>query len=214
VCGQSSKRFGEFGLVPREDAQCLYCGSLERHRLTWLYFERMTNLFDRRPKHMLHVGPEPYLGKQLRKHLGSGYVSADINPGRAMVQMDIAEIQYPNETFDVIYCSHVLEHVPDDRRAISEFYRILKSDGWVVPLVPITADKTFEDASVIDPSDRLKLFGQQDHVRKYGADYVERLREVGFNVKVTSAFDFLQRDEAIRMGITRAAGEIYYCTKR
>jgi len=127
--------------------------------------------------------------------------------------MDITDIQYPDKTFDVIYCSHVLEHITDDKGAIREFYRVLKSDGWAILLVPITADKTFEDPSVTDQAERLKLFGQEDHVRRYGPDYVERLEEAGFNVKVTYPSDLLQIEDITRMGITNAAGAIYYCTK-
>jgi ubiquinone/menaquinone biosynthesis C-methylase UbiE len=134
--------------------------------------------------------------------------------GQAMIRIDITDIQYPNETFDVIYCSHVLEHVSDDKRAIRKFYRVLKTGGWAILLVPITANKTFEDASITKPSERLKIFGQKDHVRRYGPDYVERLRGAGFNVKVTKALDFLQKDEIKLMGITSVAGNIYYCTKR
>ena len=103
----------------------------------------------------------------LKKQLGSGYLTSDIRHPRAMVKMDITDIQYPDNPFDVIYCSHVLEHVPDDRRALSEFYRILKPTGWAILLVPIIAEKTFEDPSITDPSERLKLFGQADHVRGY-----------------------------------------------
>jgi SAM-dependent methyltransferase len=98
-----------------------------------------------------------------------------MNP-RAMVRMDITDIQYPKDTFDVIYCSHVLEHVVDDRKAMREFHRVLRPDGWALLLVPITVEKTFEDPSVTDPEERLSVFGQEDHVRCYGPDYVERLR--------------------------------------
>jgi hypothetical protein len=101
----------------------------------------------------------------------------------------------------------------DDRQAIHEFYRILKPDGWAVILVPITADKTFEDSSIIDPCERLKLFGQEDHVRRYGPDFMDRLSEVGFKVKVTTPLDFLAEEEIVYMGITDAAGEIFHCTK-
>jgi SAM-dependent methyltransferase len=173
----------------------------------------MTDLLDKRPKHMLHVAPEPCFEKPLRRKLGSGYVSADISR-QAMVRMDITNIQYSNETFDVIYCSHVLEHVKDDKRAIRELYRVMKSDGWALLLVPITGDKTFEDPSVTDPEERSRLFGQEDHVRRYGSDYVERLIEGGFKVRVVNPFDFLHGEEIVRMGITEAAGEIYHCTKR
>jgi predicted SAM-dependent methyltransferase len=127
--------------------------------------------------------------------------------------MDITRVGYAKETFDVIYCSHVLEHVSDDRQAIHEFHRILKPDGWAVLLVPITADKTFEDASITDPCERLKLFGQENHVRRYGPDFMERLSEVGFKVKVTTPSDFLTEEEIVYMGITDAAGEIFHCTK-
>jgi ubiquinone/menaquinone biosynthesis C-methylase UbiE len=121
--------------------------------------------------------------------------------------MDITDIDYADETFDVIYSSHVLEHVPDDRKAIRELHRVLKSDGWAILQVPITAYRTFEDPSITNPIDRLRIFGNKDHVRKYGPDFVERLKEAGFKVKVITASDFL-------MGITDAAGEIYHCTKR
>src|SRR5262249_12426105 len=77
---------------------------------------------------------------------------------------------------------HVLEHVPDDRRAMREFYRVLKPGGWAILLVPITVERTFEDPAVVDPAERLRLFGQEDHVRRYGPDYGDRLSEAGFAV--------------------------------
>jgi len=214
VCKMWSKRFGEYGIVPREDAKCQWCGALERHRLVWLYFKRMTDLFDGRTKSMLHVGPEGMFKRLLKRHLGSGYLTADLHDPNVMVRMDITDIAYPDETFDVIYCSHVLEHVPDDRRAMAELNRVLKSDGWAVLLVPITADRTFEDPSITDPSDRLRFFGHKDHVRRYGPDFVERLKEAGFKVKATTASDFLKGKEIARKGITDGAGDIYDCTKR
>lgn len=173
----------------------------------------MTDLFDGRPKQMLHVAPELPFKMLLKKKLGSGYLTADLFNPRAMIQMDITDIQYPGETFDVIYCSHVLEHVIDDECAIREFYRVLKSDGWAILTVPITVDKTFEDPSINDPVKRLKLFGHKGHVRRYGPDYVERLKKAGFNVKVTYPSDLLQIEDIVRMGITDWAGAIYYCTK-
>jgi ubiquinone/menaquinone biosynthesis C-methylase UbiE len=174
----------------------------------------MTDLFDGRTKSVLHVAPERMFENLLKHQLGSGYLTADLHNPNAMVRMDITDINYADDTFDVIYCSHVLEHVPDDRRAIRELNRILNSDGWAVLLVPITADKTFQDPSITDPSDRLRLFGQEGHVRRYGPDFVERLKEARFTVKVTTASDFLTEEEIARMGITDAAGKIYYCTKQ
>jgi SAM-dependent methyltransferase len=209
------KKFGKFGNPERKDAQCLFCGSMERHRLVWLYFEKMTDLFDGSSKSMLHVAPEPFFEATLKKQLGTGYISADIQNNRAMVKMDVTDIQFPNGNFDVIYCSHVLEHVLDDKRAMREFYRVLKVGGWAIILVPIFLGKleTLEDPAVTDPAERTRLFGQEDHVRWYGQDYLERLREAGFTVNVVKPADFLAGDEIERMGITSSAGEIYYCAK-
>jgi len=214
ICGKSSRKFARSGIVPRADAKCMHCGALERHRLVWLYLRRRTALFDGRVGAMLHVAAEPSLQKPLQSHLGSAYVTADLEDPRAMVRMDITDIKYPDESFDVIYCSHVLEHVPDDRRAMREFRRTLKPGGWALLLVPITATTTFEDPTVTDPKERLRLFGQKDHVRRYGPDYVDRLRDEGFEVQVSRSEDFLSPEEIHRMGITEAAGEIYHCTKR
>lgn len=213
VCGRSSRRFRPFGLARRADAQCVHCGALERHRLLWLFLQAKTDLFDGRPKRMLHVAPEPCLQPRLAKRLGGGYLTADLFDPRAMVKMDIMEIQYPDQSFDVIYCSHVLEHVPDDRRAMRELCRVLKAGGWAILLVPITSGTTFEDASIVDPAERLKAFGQEDHVRRYGTDYVDRLRDAGFSVAVTEVGDLADRGAAERMGLAPASGNIYFCTK-
>ena len=213
VCEKSSRRFRPFGVVPRKDAQCIHCGALERHRLVWLYLLRKTDLFDGRKKAVLHVAPEPCFEAKLHQRLGDDYITADLSRPSARVKMDITRIEYPDESFDVVYCSHVLEHVDDDRKAMKEFFRTLKSDGWAILLVPITAEVTFEDPSVVTREDRLKVFGQEDHVRRYGPDYADRLREAGFNVQITKVSDLVQSDEVDRMGLTPASGEVYFCTK-
>jgi SAM-dependent methyltransferase len=213
ACGNSSSRFNPYGIVPREDAQCPHCGSLERHRLLWLFLKKNSDLFAEKPK-MLHVAPESFLESIFMKQLGSNYLTADLFNPDAMVKMDICDIQYPENSFDAIYCSHVLEHVPDDKKAMREFCRVLKTEGWAILNVPITREKTFEDPSIVDPKLRLKAFGQEDHVRCYGQDYVERLRDSGFNVEIIKVDDLANSDEAVKMGLTRASGEIYYCTKQ
>lgn len=213
MCGESSRRFRPFGIVPREDAQCVRCGSLERHRLTWLFLQKKTDLFDGKPKKILHIAPEQCFESRLRVRLGGNYLTADLYNPAAMVKMDICDIQYPDQSFDVIYCSHVLEHVLDDRQAMREFLRVLKRDGWAILNVPVTSEKTFEDSSIVNPKERLKAFGQEDHVRRYGPDYVERLRDSGFTVEITKVGDLATIDEAVRMGLTSASGEVYLCTK-
>jgi hypothetical protein len=121
VCGKFSRRFVRHGLVPREDARCVHCGALERHRLLWLYLQRKTDLFKPPKRKTLHVAPEPCLETHFRERLGDAYVTADLQDPHAMMRMDITNIHLPDAAFDVIYCSHVLEHVIDDKKAIREF---------------------------------------------------------------------------------------------
>jgi ubiquinone/menaquinone biosynthesis C-methylase UbiE len=129
-----------------------------------------------------------------------------------MVKMDITDIQYPDNSFDVVYCSHVLEHVPDDRKAMRELARVLKPTGWAILAVPIFNEKTFEDPTITSPEERERVFRQSDHVRIYGRDFVDRLRESGFDVTVdrfASGFS----DEMVRKhGLSRE--DIYLCRKR
>lgn len=205
-----------FGAPLRNDAQCVHCGSLERHRLTWLFLEQKTDFFDHQPKKMLHVAPEPVFEQLFSKELGEGYLTADLYNPAAMVKMDITDIQYPDETFDIIYCSHVLEHVPDDKKAMKEFYRVLKPEGWAILLVPIMDGETHEDLSITDPQERIRLYGQDDHVRRYGTDniYLDRLQDAGFTVTVFQPSDLLDDEQITTMGITDAAQDIYYCSKQ
>lgn len=212
VCGKSSRRFRPNKFGGSGGARCIHCGALERHRFVWLFFVRKTDLFDGRRKRVLHVAPEKCFEARLRDRLGDGYLTADLLDPRAMVRMDIIDIRYPDESFDVIYCSHVLEHVPDDRRAMREFCRVLKKGGWAVVLVPIRVPQTIEDPSVVDPSERRRLFGQEDHVRKYGPDFADRLRGAGFDVARINVFELLDQNEIERMELAQA-GDVYYCTK-
>jgi SAM-dependent methyltransferase len=214
VCGKASRRFRPFGVVPRDDAQCIHCGSVERDRLTWLFLQARTDLFDGRAKRMLHVAPEACFEARLKSLPGLDYLTADLSSPHVMVRMDVTAIPHGDESFDVIYCSHVLEHVPDDRRAMRELCRVLKRHGWAILLVPVLAEKTFEDPAIVDPAERLWHFGQEDHVRVYGPDYLDRLREAGFVVQLARVGDLADGEQAVRMGLSAASGEIYYCTKR
>ncbi len=192
---------------------CPFCGALERHRLFWLYILRRTSFHSAPPQRALHIAPEAVIEKKLRPLIGAGYLTADLYGENVDIKMDITDIQFPDNSFDFIYCSHVLEHVPDDRQAMREIHRVLSEGGTAVLLVPVTVDKTIEDPSITDPDERLRLFGQKDHVRRYGADFALRLREEGFVVDVVSCGDFLSFKEIEKMGITAAAGELYICKK-
>lgn len=212
ICGTWDRHFDSFGLVSRQDAQCPWCGALERHRLVWLFFQRFTDLLTGGGKKLLHFAPEPVLSSRLSKLPGLDYTSADLYDPSAMVKADITNLQFPDETFDVIYCSHVLEHVPMDRQAMRECLRVLKHGGYAVIMVPITADVTFEDPSITDPKERERLFGQWDHVRRYGPDFADRLRDAGFDVTIYTPED-VAKGETVRFAIPEGEGPIYLCRR-
>jgi SAM-dependent methyltransferase len=158
LSGTRARRFLPFGggTVVRPNARCAHCDSLERHRLIWLYLRNETDLFSPTGrKRMLHVAPEPVLRERLIGEPLIDYLSADLEPGGADVQMDITAIDFPADSFDVIYCSHVLEHVPDDALAMRELCRVLRPTGWAILQVPILLARTDEDPSVTDPEERL-----------------------------------------------------------
>jgi predicted SAM-dependent methyltransferase len=194
---------------------CPNCNSLERHRLLYIFLKERTDFFVKNRGKMLHIAPEGCFMPLFEKQFGENYISADLNAPYVKVKMDIMNIQYENETFDIIYCSHVLEHVSDDRKAIMEFFRVLKKDGWAILNVPIfDVDKTYEDPSIVEPEEREKAFGQYDHVRAYGLDYIDRLKEAGFSVNVICAKDLLSESDIESMGFNnKVTGEIYFCTK-
>jgi SAM-dependent methyltransferase/MoaA/NifB/PqqE/SkfB family radical SAM enzyme len=198
----------------RPNAYCPRCGSLERHRLLWLYLKERTNFFTDRLK-VLHIAPEKIYQDAFQALPNLDYVSADISSPLAMIMMDITDIPFDEKMFDVIICSHVLEHVPDDRKAMRELYRVLKPDGWGILQVPIdmNRDATFEDPTISDPAERQRLFGQDDHVRWYGRDYAERLKESGFNVSIEPFAREMAPDNVHRMGII-STEDIYRCSKQ
>ncbi|MDY6986995.1 MAG: class I SAM-dependent methyltransferase [Thermodesulfobacteriota bacterium] len=211
VCGDRIKAFQPFGKLPRPNAQCPVCKSLERHRLVWLYFREKTNLFEDSLK-MLHIAPEPCLSRHLRNLPNVDYVIADLDPCSAMIEMDITNIPFPDNEFDVIYASHVLEHIQDDMKAMRELHRVLAPHGWAILQVPILAEKTFEDPTVKSPENRERLFGQNDHVRIYGLDYKDRLNKAGFRVRVDPFARSLGLEKCRRCGLMENE-DIYYCLK-
>lgn len=175
----------------RDNIRCPQCRSSSRERLMYLYLTQTLKTYG--VGRVLHVAPEPKLGQLLRKRYGASYVSLDIDAKRADVVADIIDLPFPDETFDLIICAHVLEHVPDDRRAMREFARVLTPGGVAILLVPFSPilEETFEDSSVTQAADRERVFGQSDHVRIYGMDYTERLKESGLTVEVIYPGDLL-----------------------
>jgi len=211
-CGGRFSRFLQVGL-PSRPAACPGCDSRERHRLLHLYLHQQTNLF-KDPLRVLHIAPEVSLQSELMKSPNVSYLSADRSSSLAMTRMDITDIQFPDASFDVILCSHVLEHVDDDRRAMRELHRVLRPGGWAILQVPmdLSRDHTFEDPRVTDPRERTRLFGQWDHVRLYGRDYAERLRAAGFDLSVERFVSQLRPDFIATYGLD-ASEDIYHCRK-
>jgi ubiquinone/menaquinone biosynthesis C-methylase UbiE len=178
-----------------------------------MYLKRETNLFDGQTKRMLHIAPEPCLGPRISSCKGVEYVSGDLESGRAMTVVDVTNIQFADCSFDVIYCSHVLEHVPDDAKAMSEFVRVLRPNGWAILQVPIFGERTDEDSSVVDPDERHRRFGQWDHVRSYGRDYRDRLGNAGFVVREIPYARQMGPKKIRKYGLD-VNEFIYFCTKR
>ena len=211
ICSKSFKKFLPYGrITPRENALCPSCLSLERHRLIWLYLQRTTDFFSSRKK-VLHIAPEVCFIKPLEKINGEDYITGDIESPLAKVKMDIHQIPFKENTFDVVLCNHVLEHVNNDIVAMSEIQRVLKPGGFAilqVPFFPPLPDKTIEDLTVTDSRERERLFGQDDHVRKFGKDYSQRIEQAGLKA-VEDHFVFtLSAEERKRYGL--AEGEIIY----
>lgn len=182
VCEHSYSKFLPYGRVARENALCPNCHALERHRLIWLFLKEKTDFFSARLR-VLHIAPEHCFIDRFEALPNLDYITADIESPLAKVKMDIHDIPFPENSFDVVFCNHVLEHVKDDLKVCSELNRVLKPDGWGILQSPVyQIEKTLEDHSILDAGDRERVFGQRDHVRKYGTDYAQRLRLSGIQI--------------------------------
>ena len=125
------------------------------------------------------------------------YITTDLNSPIADVKADICNLPFQNDEFDFIICNHVLEHIPNDTKAMQEIYRVLAPGGTAILQVPYKASlqKTFEDNSITDPKERAKIFGQYDHVRIYGMDYFEKLESIGFKAQAVDYTKMLTSEE-------------------
>lgn len=184
IDGKSFKSFLPYGYEsPRDNVLSPSTLSLERHRLLWLYLKNETNFFTQEHS-LLHFAPEQAFYKRFKKLKNIKYTTTDLHSPLADVKADICNLPFQNNEFDIIFCNHVLEHIPDDTKAMQEMYRVLKPGGWGIFQIPqdLNREHTFEDDSITDKKERAKIFGQYDHVRIYGRDYFEKLRSIGFNV--------------------------------
>lgn len=203
VCGKNFRKFMPYGYGDvRDNALCPGCMSLERHRLMWLYMTRETDFFRSTPK-VLHIAPERCFMKRLGKMLGGDYITADLESPLAKVKMDIQDIPFEDNSFDVVLCNHVLEHIEDDRKAMREMFRVMRPGGWGIMLVPLNPQRetTYEDASITSPEARKEAFRQYDHVRDYGLDYPDRLAEAGFEVEAINYASGFPPEEAAKYSL-------------
>lgn len=208
IDGSSFRKFLPYGYVKqRENVLSPSTLSLERHRLLWLYLTNETSFFSA-PLKVLHFAPEQAFYKRFRKLQNLDYTTTDLNSPLADVKADICDLPFKEAEFDFILCNHVLEHIPNDTKAMQELYRILKPGGTAILQIPqeLEREKTFEDDSITDPKERARIFGQYDHVRVYGRDYFDKLRSIGFRVEEVDYTSKLTPQEVDRYRL--AKGEL------
>lgn len=203
IDGKSYRKFLPYGYgKQRENALSPGTLSLERHRQMWLYLQNETDFFSKNYK-VLHIAPEQEFLRKFRKMKNLDYTSADLSSPIVDVKANILDLPFADESFDVLFCNHVLEHIEDDAKAMGELYRVMKKGGWGIFQVPMKnmLEKTYEDFTINDPKERQKHFGQYDHVRWYGMDYFDRLRKAGFEVEANFYSKRFSKEEMKRFGL-------------
>ncbi len=205
IDGRSYRKFLPYG-YGKQRANALSPGtlSLERHRQMWLYLQNETNFFSEKLK-VLHIAPEQEFLRKFKKMDNLDYTSADLFSPIVDVKADILDLPFEDNSFDVIICNHVLEHIIDDKKAMSELYRVMKPKGWGIIQVPMknSLEKTYEDFTITDPKERQKHFGQYDHVRWYGMDYFDRLNDVGFETEINFYSQKFSEADIKRFGLNK-----------
>lgn len=187
------------------DDVCPRCMSNARERLVYRYLKDRTSVFSGGLK-LLHIAPEPHLEQTLRQVPGIQYVSADLAKTRVGVRLDVMMLPFRDDSFDLVICNHVLEHVDDDQVAMRELCRVLRPGRPALLQVPIgrALRETLEDPSAVTEADRIRRFGQRDHVRLYaGTDYLKRLEKAGFRVDRSRAVDCLGEETVKRYALIR-----------
>ncbi|MDP3312592.1 bifunctional 2-polyprenyl-6-hydroxyphenol methylase/3-demethylubiquinol 3-O-methyltransferase UbiG [Lutibacter sp.] len=221
ICKSKYTIFGPVGIPERENARCFKCNSLERHRLVYLFLENNTDIFTEKQLKLLHFAPEKAFYNVFSERTNIDYYPCDLVPERfkfsqnvIIQKVDITNIPFDNDSFDFIICNHVLEHVIDDIRAMKQLYKVLKKGGVAILQVPIdyNLEFTYEDLTITTPKERENAFGQFDHVRTYGKDYVKRLINVGFGVEEVDYTKEFTDEEINKFGFENGE-KIYLCKK-
>ena len=214
IDGKSYRRFLPYGYAKvRENVLAPGTLSLERHRLFWLYLKNETTFFSA-PLRVLHFAPEQAFVQKFKKQKNLTYTTTDLNSPIADVKADICDLPFKDNSFDFIICNHVLEHIPDDTKAMQELYRVLAPSGTAIVQVPYDAKReiTFEDNTITDQSERTHIFGQYDHLRVYGMDYFKKLSSIGFDVNALDYTSGISSDDIERYRLCK--GELLPVCKK
>ncbi len=214
IDGKSYRRFLPYGYAKvRENVLAPGTLSLERHRLFWLYLKNETTFFSA-PLRVLHFAPEQAFVQKFKKQKNLTYTTTDLNSPIADVKADICDLPFKDNSFDFIICNHVLEHIPDDTKAMQELYRVLAPSGTAIVQVPYDAKReiTFEDNTITDQSERTRIFGQYDHLRVYGMDYFKKLSSIGFEVNALDYTSSISSDDIERYRLCK--GELLPVCKK
>ncbi len=216
-CNSKYITFLPAGIQKRANAKCINCGSLERHRTLWMFLKERGSF--NKPLKLLHVAPEKIFYDHFITIPQLEYHPIDLMPdkyayGVKTTVMDVTAMTYPDNHFDAVICNHVLEHIRHDSKAMSEMQRVLKPGGWAILNTPvnINTETTVEDIDLYDPKKQLELFGQPDHVRIYGRDFLTRLSAAGFKPEVIDYVSKFSHNEQFRYGF-KEQEIIFYCTK-
>ncbi len=214
ITGITYRRLLPYGrMASRANALAPDSMSLERHRLMWLYLQTQTDFFTASYR-VLHIAPEYCFLKRFKSMKNLDYTTADLESPWADVKMDINAMPFADNAYDVVFCNHVLEHIPDDVHAMREIYRVMKPGGWAILQVPqrYEMEKTDEDITITDPKERERRFLQNDHFRLYGRDYADRLKTAGFDVEENMLVKTLSADLVKRYALPE--NEVLYIARK
>lgn len=216
ISGKTYRKFlpyGYSGKAKRKNVLCPGTLSLERHRLLWLYLKQKTDFFTK-PYKMLHIAPEQCFYKLFKSQANLNYVTGDYNSPIADIHFDLHKAPFNDNSFDIIFCNHVLEHVEDSFICMKELYRIMKPGGWGIFQVPLNSSnpKTLEDKNIITEHDRQKYYWQKDHLRLFGLDYKDKLTAANFSVTVDDFINTISPHLQERYCLPR--GEMIYLCKK
>lgn len=213
VCESAVKSFGPFDAIwpERKGEICPVCRAFARHRWLWLCMKREQVVEP--GVTVLEFAPSPCLTLRMRRE-GMKVTTTDLYEAGVDVIADICNLPFPANSHDVVLCSMVLEHIPNDVKAMQEIHRILKPGGKAFITVPLRDGATYENEAITTPEDREKHFGQRDHARFYGLDIVDRLERTGFKVNKVDVKEQLLPEDTIRMSLGTGEGDLIFVSHR